>query len=211
MKKGLFITLEGPDGCGKTTQAGFLVQWLRDRGREVVETREPGGTGVAEKVRQVILDPSSRISPLAELMLYEAARAQHTDEIIRPALERGADVVCQRYYDSTTVYQGYGRGLDRAMIRQLNRVASGGLKPDLTIVLDLPAAVGLKRARKLKEQGRGDRLEREALAFHERVRKGFLALARSEPKRMKKIDASGSMEEVHRLIRGIVERKVRSR
>jgi dTMP kinase len=208
-KKGLFITLEGPDGCGKTTQAGFLIEWLRGRGREVVHTREPGGTGLAEKLRSLILDPSSKISPLAELMLYEAARAQHTDEIIRPALEDGRCVVSERYYDSTTAYQGYGRGLPPQMIDRLNRAATAGLKPDLSIVLDVPAALGLARARKLKEQGKGDRLEQEAVSFHERVRKGFHAIARKEPKRVKIIDASGTLQEVQQKIRQVVEKKFR--
>lgn len=176
--KGVFLVLEGPDKSGKSTQARRLVAWLRSAGREVVHTREPGGTGLAEAVRKVVLDPGLRVHPLAELLLYEAARAQHTAELIGPALRRGAVVVCERYTLATLVYQGLARGLGVALCRRVDRVATGGLVPDLTLVLDIPPALFERR-----DPSRAhDRLEREAPAFRRRVRDGYLRLARSLPR-----------------------------
>ncbi|MBI4395926.1 MAG: dTMP kinase [Elusimicrobia bacterium] len=213
MKKGLFITLEGTEGGGKSTQARLLCEFLKEKGFETVRSREPGGTGVAEAVRHILLHPSSRIAPMTELFLYEAARAQHVAETIRPALERGCAVVCERYTDSTEAYQGYGRGLPLPQIRELNRIATGGLRPDLTILLDVPVEKGLSKARtlgkKIVDRGRrhagGDRLEREPLDFHKRVRQGFLAIARREPRRVRRVRWEAGADRVHARVVRVVE------
>lgn len=176
--RGAFIVLEGPDKSGKSTQAKRLVAALRAEGREAVHTREPGGTGLAEAVRRVVLDPELKVHPLAELLLYEAARAQHTAELIRPALARGAVVVCERYTLATLVYQGLARGLGVGLCRRVDRVATAGLVPDLTVVLDIPPSLFSRR-----DPSRAhDRLEREAPAFRRRVRDGYLGLAKSLPR-----------------------------
>jgi len=175
---GLFIVLEGPDKSGKSTQARRLVEALRAQGREVLHTREPGGTSVAEGVRRVLLDPALTIDPLAELFLYEASRAQHTSEKILPALKAGVIVVSERFTMSTDAYQGAARGLGLKTTGILNRIATGGLKAHLTILLDIP--VGEFDAR---DQGRElDRLERENAAFRLRVRKGYLKAAKADPR-----------------------------
>ncbi len=211
--RGVFITVEGTEGSGKSTQARLLADALRRRGRRVVHTREPGGTSIAEAVRRVLLRPDGRVAPLTELLLYEAARAQHLTEIVRPALARGAVVVCERYTDATLAYQGFGRGLDRREIEVLNRIATGGLRPRLTFLLDVPVARGLRAARSLKKPlskgGRktaGDRLEREPLAFHQRVRRGYLALARLEPGRFRVIPWGGTAVQIHEHIRREAEK-----
>gem|GEM_PF-180333 len=195
------MTLEGPDGCGKSTQAALLKKRLIELGRKVVHTREPGGTSLAENLRKILLHPEQKIFPLAELLLYESIRAQHTEEVILPALKRGEIVLCERYADATLAYQGYGRELPLETILTLNRIATKGLTPHLTIVLDIPVSKGLKRARKLQEDGKkGDRLEREGLSFHSRVREGYLAIARKEPKRVRMISSLGSVKEVQEKI-----------
>jgi dTMP kinase len=199
--KGIFITVEGPDGSGKSTQARLLCRLLSRAGLRVVHTREPGGTSIAEAVRRVLLHPSSRIAPMTELLLYEAARAQHIAEVVRPALERGRTVVCERYTDATVAYQGWGRQLPLSRIRDLNRIATGGLRPDLTLLLDVPVKEGLLRARR----GGGDRLERESSEFHRRVRRGYLALARREPRRIRLIPWEPGVERVRALVRRAVE------
>lgn len=200
MARGFFITLEGPDGCGKTTQTNLLARALQAQGLNPVVTREPGGTKFAEELRGVLLNPDYHVSPMTELMLFETIRAHHTDDLIGPALKAGKLVICDRYADSTVAYQGYGRMMDLKVIEQLNRLATGGLKPDLTLALDIPAAEGLRRVREGKGRGATDRMEREAASFHERVRKGFRAIARREPRRVKMVDASGSVDEVHERI-----------
>jgi dTMP kinase len=213
MRKGIFLTLEGPEGSGKSTQTGLLVEFLRRRGYSVVRTREPGGTSIAEAVRRVLLHPSSRIAPMTELLLYEAARAQHIAEVIRPALEKGRVVVCERFTDATEAYQGAGRRLDPGDIRTLNRIATDGLKPDLTLLLDVPVVEGLSRARsirkKLSRRGKeahlGDRLERESQTFHRRVRRGYLALARREPRRVRVVRWKAGVDRVHVEIVRVVE------
>jgi dTMP kinase len=176
-RRGRFIVLEGPDKCGKSTQAKLLARHLRRRGIRFIHTREPGGTGLAEAIRAVLLDPRHEVDPLAELLLYEASRAQHTREKILPALRKGSWVLSERYSLATMAYQGCARGLAMPMIRTLDRIATGGLRPDLTIVLDIPESefASRDRARRL------DRLERESLAFRKRVREGYRRLARTEP------------------------------
>jgi dTMP kinase len=176
--KGLFIVLEGPDKSGKSTQARRLVESLRAKGLDVLHTREPGGTSVAEGVRKVLLDPALTIDPLAELFLYEASRAQHTNEKILPALKAGTTVVSERFTMSTDAYQGAARGLGLKTTTTLNRIATSGLKPDLTILLDIPVAEFDAR-----DQGRElDRLERENAEFRLKVRKGYLKAAKADPR-----------------------------
>ncbi|OUO34066.1 dTMP kinase [Olsenella sp. An290] len=191
--RGVFITLEGADGCGKTTQATLVAAALEARGREVVRLREPGGTPISEKVRALLLDPANaEMVPECELLLYEASRAQLVRQVIEPALERGACVLCDRYYDSTFAYQAGGRGLDETLVRQSNVLGSCGRVPDRTLVLDLDPALGFARA----TAGGVDRMEAEGLAFQERVRNAYLRLASEEPSRVRLVDASGKKEEV---------------
>jgi len=192
-----FITFEGIEGCGKTTQIRLLAESLRKRGLEIVVTREPGGCPIADAIRGILLDPgSSALVPRAELLLYAAARAQHVAEKVRPALDRGALVLCDRFTDATIAYQGFGRGLEAADIDTLNAMATDGLAPDLTVLLDMPAEDGLRRARRRNAATpEEDRFERESLAFHRRVRAGYLQLAR-EQERFVVIDAVGTVEAV---------------
>jgi len=201
-----FITFEGIEGCGKTTQIRLLAERLRQGGLEVVVTREPGGCPIADAIRSILLDPcNSALVPRAELLLYAAARAQHVAEIIRPALTRGGLVLCDRFTDATVAYQGFGRGLDAACIDSLNAMATDGIVPDLTILLDMPAEEGLRRARRRNTlTPEEDRFERESLAFHHRVRAAYLQLAR-EQKRFVVIDADGSIETVAQRVAATVD------
>lgn len=193
MARGIFITLEGADGCGKSTQAELLAEVLLARGREVVRLREPGGTPISEKIRALLLDSANaEMVPEAELLLYEASRAQLTRQVIEPALERGAVVLCDRYYDSTYAYQAGGRGLDETIVRQSNVLGSCGRVPDRTLVLDLDPAIGYARA----TAGGADRMEAEGLAFQERVRAAYLHLADEEPARVRVVDAAGEKDAV---------------
>jgi len=199
---GLFITLEGGEGCGKSTQIALLQQHLESAGRRVIVLREPGGTRVSEAVRAILLDPeNTALTPMGELLLYEAARAQLVAECIRPALEQGAIVLCDRFYDSTTAYQGGGRGFAASTLAALNRLATDGLVPDLTILIDLPVAAGLQRAAARRS---ADRLEQEDPAFHERVRDAFLEIARNEPARVRVVDGAGPVDTVAAGIRAII-------
>jgi len=199
LSSGVFVTFEGVEGCGKSTQVDLLRADLESRGFQVVCTREPGGTPIAEAIRRVLLDPAhGAMVPAAELLLYEAARAQHVGERIRPALESGAVVICDRFADSTTAYQCAGRGLRHEVVAQLHGIATGGLRPDITFVIDVPAALGLARAART---GMPDRMEREALAFHERVRAEFLRLASEEPDRIQIVDGTRDVETVAAMIR----------
>lgn len=203
MKRGRFITFEGPEGGGKTTHAMELAERLRADGVRVVLTREPGGTPLAERIRDIVRNEEGDPPvPQSELLLFLAARAQVVAQTIRPALERGEWVVCDRYSDSTFAYQGYGRGLDLDELRRLNDFATGGLKPDLTILLDVPPDVGRRRLalRSAATAIGEDRIERAGAEFHRRLREGFLELARGEPGRFAVIDSSGAREEVSRLI-----------
>ena len=188
--KGFFITLEGPEGSGKSTQAVRLTAALKRAGYSVVHTREPGGTPLAEAIRRVLLSASSHESVTAETeaLLILAARSQHVAHIIMPALQRGHIVICDRFSDSTFAYQGYGRDVKMQWLRQANDVASSGLSPDFTLLFDLPASLGLARRRKAR--GIQNRLDRECERFHRKVRRGFLALARQSPRRITVIDAT---------------------
>jgi dTMP kinase len=197
----MFITLEGIEGSGKTTQIRHMVDFLRSRGHDCTVTKEPGGTKIGQKIRSILLDPENiEIYPLTELLLYWADRAQHIQELILPAMGNGKTVICDRFYDSTTVYQGASRGLDMNLIQDIQHLVLGGLKPDVTFVLDLSPEVGLARAWNQINSGlRSDaetRFEKEQLIFHEKVRHGYLELARMEPDRFVVVDASADEDEV---------------
>jgi dTMP kinase len=192
MAPAVFITLEGVEGSGKTTQAAILADTLRGQGRLVTLTHEPGGTRAGEAIRAIFLDPAVSLHVAAELLLVLADRAQHVREKLRPALAAGEIVISDRYSDSTVAYQGYGRGFDLGVIGDLSRLASDGMRPDLTIVLDCPVEMGLARTRARAKGGiRGaDRFESEQVEFHRRVRDGFLTIARNEPGRVNLIDST---------------------
>jgi dTMP kinase len=193
VEQGTFLTFEGIEGSGKSTQAALLKDFLEERGLDVLVTREPGGSPIGEQIRSILLDPDNRgMVPLAELLLYEASRCQHVEAVIRPALEDGKTVICDRFFDASTAYQGYARGLGIEMVEELNLVATGGRKPDLTVVLDLPV----------------DRIESEAVEFHERVRQGYLRIADGEPDRVKVVNATGSVDDTFSYVKHLVEKLI---
>ena len=199
----MFITLEGPDGSGKTTQAHLLAHWLQEEGHPVVLVREPGGTTIGERIREVLHDPAhTGMSPWTEVFLYCAARAQVVAEIIRPALAAGQTVLCDRYADSTLAYQGYGRGLDLDALRRVLYLATGGLTPDLTFCLDISPEEGLARRR--TGGGEWNRLDRETVDFHRRVRAGYLELASLEPQRWIVVDAARPVDAVQADLRALL-------
>ncbi|MEJ5376138.1 MAG: dTMP kinase [bacterium] len=203
-KKG-FITFEGIEGSGKTSQLALLAQDLRGRGIRVRVTREPGGTPVGDLLRSIILGSQGKgMAPMTELFLIAACRAQHVTEVIGPALEMGEVVLCDRFTDATLAYQGYGRGLDLSLVREVSCLASGGMQPGLTILLDCPVEMGLERSRKrLAAEGKflsEGRFEQEERSFHQRVRQGYLELAREDPERIKVLDASAPAEVVARAV-----------
>lgn len=192
--RGLFITVEGIDGCGKSTQARLIAAALEAAGRDVLRLREPGGAKISEQIRAILLDPANaEMGDVCELLLYEAARAQLVHQVIRPALAAGKTVVCDRFYDSTTAYQAFADGLDRNMVSQANELAVDGCRPDLTLVFDLPVEDALRRRSGREAE---DRLELKGLEFQERVAAGFRAVAADEPDRVKLIDAGESIAEV---------------
>lgn len=201
---GYFITFEGIEGCGKTTQMKLLGEHLESLGYSVVRTREPGGCPIADKIRSILLDAGNRgIAPLTELFLYSAARAQHVSDVILPALKQGKIVLCDRFTDATIAYQGAGRGIEQETVKTLNLTACNGLTPDLTVLIDCDPIIGLERARHRIETTRGPREERfelEAMEFHQGVRKAYQALARSEPDRFITVDGSGNIEEISQAI-----------
>ena len=209
----LFITFEGVEGSGKTTQIRLLKRYLVQRGIPCKVTREPGGCSISEKVRKILLNPGHQgMSPLSELFLYEAARVQHVKEAVIPFLKEGGVVLCDRFGDASIAYQGYGRGIDPALIRALNRYAYQGIKPDITFLLDCPSTVGLKRAldrNRIQGNDKQDRFEREEIKFHRRVRNGYLTLARKEPRRIKMIDGREGEEKVFEKIRAIVDELIK--
>jgi dTMP kinase len=199
----MFITLEGPEGSGKTTQIAPLAEFLRGLGYEVLVTREPGGTPISEQVRAVIMEMKNQsMSPRAEILLFCAARAQLVEEVIRPALLRGVVVISDRYGDSTLAYQGYGHGLDLDALRQILIFATGGLTPDLTLLLDVDPALGLDRRRSGK--GEWNRLDAFTLEFHQRVRRGYLEMAGSDPQRWERVDAGQPPEVIQERLRAVV-------
>jgi dTMP kinase len=204
-----FITFEGVEGSGKTSQIQRLKKYLTQKGIPCKATREPGGSPIGEKVRKILLNPEHRkMTPTTELLLYEAARAQHVKEVLEPLLKKGGVVLCDRFCDATLAYQGYGRRIDLKWVASLNRLASDGIKPDVTFLLDCPTVVGLNRAlerNRTLRQEREERFEREEIQFHRRVRKGYLAIARKEPRRVNVIDTREGEEKVFEKIRKIVD------
>ena len=210
----MFITLEGIEGSGKSTQILHIFNFINKLGLKCIITREPGGTRIGRKMRSILLDPeSSALNPAAELLLYTADRVQHIQEIILPMIEGGSIVICDRYFDATLAYQGVARGLDMTLILDLHKLICRNLKPDLTFLLDLPPDTGLQRALKQLESGsRMDtesRFEKETIAFHERVRTGYLAIAEKEPERFRIIDASQSEDQVQAQITRVLEFEIR--
>ena len=211
----LFITFEGVEGSGKTTQIQRLKKYLTQKGIPCKVTREPGGCSIGERIRKILLNPDHReMTPATELLLYEAARAQHVIEVIKPFIEKEGVVLCDRFMDATLAYQGYGRRLDFKWIQRLNRLSSQGIRPDVTFLLDCPSDVGLKRAiqrnRTLKQE-KEERFEREEIQFHRRVRKGYLAIARKEPRRVKVIDTREGEEKVFEKIKKIVDNLIKEK
>jgi dTMP kinase len=207
--KGAFVTFEGIEGSGKSTQIALLEGGLKSRGVSVLLTREPGGTPIGDQVRKILLDPgNSSLDPTAELLLYAASRAQHLHEVILPALAEGKVVLCDRFSDATLAYQGFGRGLDLQTIRALDRIVTAGMRPTLTVLFDIDASAGLARAHG-RNASRGleaeARFENEELAFHERVRQGYLDLAKQEPDRVRVVDAARPPELVRENVRQLVE------
>ncbi len=202
MPPGLFVTFEGPEGGGKSTQARLLADFLEAQGYRVVLTHEPGGTSIGDQIRRVLLDRANRaMHPRTEVLLFQASRAQHVEELIRPALAQGYIVLCDRFADSTLAYQGYGRGEDVAELRALIAYATGGLQPDVTLWLDLPVEDGLARIR----PDQRDRLDAETLAFHRKVRAGYAQLAAAEPQRWVRIDAAAPTAQVQQAIRAALQ------
>lgn len=191
VEKGLFITFEGIDGCGKTTQLNLLARYLKENDKEIIITREPGSVGLGEKIREILLNYDGEVSSNAEAFLFLADRAQHIDTIVKPAVEAGKIVLCDRHTDSTIAYQGYGRGVDIERLKMLNNLATSGMKPDLTFVFDVDMETSAQRVGKEK-----DRMESAGLEFHKKVRDGYLQIAREEPQRVKVINAMDSIENI---------------
>lgn len=202
--KGKFITFEGSEGCGKSTQSRMLYEYLKKKGRSVIYVREPGGTKINEKIREILLDPKNKtMSAKCEMLLYMAARAQIVDEIIRGALLKGKIIICDRFLDSTIVYQGYGLGINIDFIKKMGEFVTGTLRPNLTILLDLPVKEGLKHRKSTK-----DRIERRTYLYHQRVRRGYLRLAEQEPRRIKVIKLDKDKNKTQSKIRKILEHYV---
>jgi dTMP kinase len=202
-RRGLFLTFEGPEGSGKSTQLKMLAERLRAEGREVLETAEPGGTPIGAQIRRVLLDAKNReLCPTAEMLLMFASRAQNVDQYILPALARGVIVLCDRFTDSTLVYQGIGRGLGADVVYDVDRIACRGLVPGLTLVIDIETEAGLARAHHRNDQSQDveTRIDQETLGFHRKVREAYHQLAADEPKRVKLIDGSGTPDQVARLV-----------
>lgn len=203
--KGKFITFEGSEGCGKSTHSRLLYRYLKEKGLNAVYLREPGGTKIGEKIRKILLDTDNQsISPECEMILYMASRAQLVDEIIRPALEKGEIVICDRFLDSTVAYQGFGLGIDIKLIKRIGDFVARGIKPDLTIFLDLPPSKGLEVCGHIK-----DRIERRSLEYHQRVRKGYLKIATLEPGRIKIIKVDDNKNKTQEKVRQLVDKFLR--
>ncbi|MEJ2683588.1 MAG: dTMP kinase [Candidatus Sulfobium sp.] len=201
--KGIFISVEGIEGTGKTTLAGFLAEYLQGKGLRVTQTEEPGGTSIGRKIRELLLSPENgEMDPVTELLLYNASRVQHIREIIMPALERGDVVITDRFSDSTMAYQGYGRGIDVKLIDSLDLISTQRLRPDITILLDIDVQTGLRRNREINKD---DRIEREDVAFHGRVRNGFIHIAAQSPERIRMVDCSVPVETVRQNVAAIID------
>jgi dTMP kinase len=207
--KGIFISFEGIEGTGKSTQARLLSEHLRAKGFSVTHTEEPGGTPISLKIRELLLSlDSGDMDPVTELLLYNASRVQHIKKVIAPALQQGDIVITDRFSDSTIAYQGHGRGLSLELIDSLDIISTNRMKPDITMLLDLDVKTGLKRNREINKN---DRLELEDIAFHEKVREGFLALSAKEPERIRLVDCSVGLEDVHRKIVDIIDGFIENR
>lgn len=201
VKKGLFITFEGADGCGKTTQLNLLAEFLRKKGLDVVITREPGSKGLGEKIREILLSYEGEVSSNCEAFLFLADRAQHIDLLVKPAIEAGKIVLCDRHTDSTIAYQGYGRGVDLERIKLLNFLATSGVVPDLTFIFDIDVETSMSRVGKNK-----DRMESAGVEFHEKVRNGYLEIAKAEPDRVKVISSKDSIENIFEQVKELIEK-----
>ena len=200
----MFITLEGPEGSGKSSQLPILAEWLREQGYDVYTTREPGGTMISDQIRTILHDLENiAMHPRTEILLYLASRSQHVEEVIRPLLEKNTIVLCDRYSDSTLAYQGYGHGVDIPTLKKLLDFSTGGLYPDLTILLDLNVEIGLERRK--HSGGEWNRLDAYALAFHKRVREGYLILVANEPQRWRVVDAAKSFDDVQKALQEIIK------
>lgn len=199
LKKGLFITFEGIDGCGKSTQLNLLAEYLKSKDLEVIITREPGAAGLGEKLREILLNYEGEVSSNCEAFLFLADRAQHIDTLVKPAIESGKIVLCDRHTDSTVAYQGYGRGVDLTQIKLLNKIATSGFSPNLTFVFDLDVEVAQTRVGKNK-----DRLESAGKEFHNKVREGYLEIAKNEPQRVKVINSNNSIENIFKQVKTII-------
>jgi len=206
-RKGLFITFEGPEGSGKSTHSRLMCDFLRRKGYKVLHTREPGGVVISEKIRKILLDPKNKdMDVVCEMLLYMAARAQIVKEKILPALRQGKTVVCDRFLDATTVYQGYAGGVDVKVIKNLGKLVAGDAMPDMTFLMDIDSKRGLARAGRIR-----DRMERKSLMFHRAVRKGYLMLAKNEPRRIKVFSGVGDIDETQAKIRKIILRLCHSK
>ena len=201
MNKGLFITFEGIDGCGKSTQLNLLAEYLQSKGFEIIVTREPGAIGLGEKLREILLNYDGEVSSNCEAFLFLADRAQHIDTLVKPAIESGKIVLCDRHTDSTIAYQGYGRGVDLKQIKMLNELATSGLKPNLTFIFDIDMETSQARVGKNK-----DRMESAGLEFHKKVRQGYLEIAKSEPNRVKVLSGQDSIENIFEKAKNIFDR-----
>ena len=199
MNRGLFITFEGADGCGKTTQLNLLEKYLKDKGLDVIVTREPGAKGLGEKFREILLNYDGIVSDRCESFLFLADRAQNIDTIVKPAVSSGKIVLCDRHIDSSVAYQGYGRGLDIQQIKNLNTIAAGGMLPDLTLVFDIDIETSMQRVGNNK-----DRMENSGIDFFNRVRNGYLELAKQEPNRIKVVNSTASIDDIHNKVKNIV-------
>ena len=210
-RKGIFITFEGPDGSGKTTQINMLTKYLTVKGCECIQTREPGGTKVGERLRDILKNPelNNSLSIITEVLLLQTARAQHVYELIKPSLKAGKIVLCDRFADSSTTYQGVGRGIGKDIICKLNDFSTSGLEPDITILLDLPPKSGLERADEREHGQKKDRWEEQDLDFHKKVRNAFLELAKENNQRYEVVSAIGSIEEVHNRIIKIIDKRLK--
>lgn len=203
MKKGLFITFEGIDGCGKTTQMSLLSKYLKEKGLDVIITREPGSVGLGEKIREILLNYEGEVSSNCEAFLFLADRAQHIDMLVKPAIDAGKIVLCDRHTDSTIAYQGYGRGVDIDQIKMLNNLATSGLKPDLTFIFDLDVKTALERVGKSQ-----DRMESAGLEFFEKTRKGYLEIGKEEPDRVKVINSNDNIENIFDQVKNIIDKEI---
>lgn len=202
-KKGLFITFEGGDGCGKTTQLNLTSQYLKQKGKDILLTREPGSIGLGQKIRELLLHYDGDVSSVAEAFLFLADRAQHVEKLVKPAIANGKIVLCDRHIDSSVAYQGYGRGEDIEQINYLNNIATQGIKPDLTLVFDVSEEIAQQRVGAEK-----DRMESAGSSFHKRVRQGYLEIAKLEPERVKVIDANLSIENVFEQVKKFIDEKL---